>query len=72
LNVSITRGRCKTIAFLSRPLLEAPVAAFENDRVAEGIAFMQGLWRWAEQKGSAELRFLGGAASVTVHRVTAR
>src|SRR6185436_230094 len=49
LNVAVTRARMKTIVFLSRPLLEPPVAAFEDDRVAEGIAFMQGLWRFAER-----------------------
>jgi len=51
LNVSITRGRAKTIVFLSRALTEPPIQAFDDDRNAEGIAFMQGLVRFAEKHG---------------------
>jgi hypothetical protein len=51
LNVSITRARSKTIAFLPRPLIEPPIAAFEDDETAEGIAFMQGLVQHASHNG---------------------
>ena len=51
LNVSVTRARTKSILFLSRALLQPPIQALDNDEVAEGIAFMQGLTRWAEQHG---------------------
>jgi hypothetical protein len=51
LNVSITRARSKTIAFLPRPLIEPPIAAFEDDETAEGIAFMQGLVQYARRNG---------------------
>ena len=51
LNVSITRARAKTIVFLPKPLIEPPIVAFEDDRIAEGIAFMQGLVSFAEHEG---------------------
>jgi hypothetical protein len=51
LNVSITRARSKSIVFLPKPLLEPPVQAFEADWMAEGIAFMQGLFNWARREG---------------------
>jgi hypothetical protein len=53
LNVAITRARCKTIVFLPRPLVEPPLAAYEDDRIAEGVAFMQGLVHFAERTGRA-------------------
>jgi DNA replication ATP-dependent helicase Dna2 len=71
LNVAITRGRSKTIVFLPRPLLGAPVAAFEDDRVAEGIGFMQGLWRWAEHHGESTELQLAPEGRLTIHRVHA-
>jgi hypothetical protein len=72
LNVAITRARSKTIVFLPRPLLEAPVAAFEDDTIAEGIAFMQGLWRWAEEHGEPAMGAqLGDGASLIIHAVGA-
>jgi hypothetical protein len=71
LNVSITRGRAKTICFLPRPLLEPPVAAFEDDRIAEGIGFMQGLWRFAERHGDHHSVTLDDGAVLHVHRVRA-
>lgn len=43
LNVAITRARMKTVVFLSRSLLEPPLQALDQDDVAAGIAFMQGL-----------------------------
>jgi len=61
LNVSITRGRAKTIVFLSRALTEPPIQAFDDDRNAEGIAFMQGLVRFAEKHGEeAQFQPTGG------------
>ncbi len=71
LNVAITRARAKTIVFLPLPLLEPPIAAFEDDRIAEGIAFMQGLWRFAETSGEASSRDLGDGALLRTFRVSA-
>jgi hypothetical protein len=71
LNVAITRARAKTILFLPRPLLEPPVAAFDDDRIAEGIGFMQGLWRFAERHGDRAERALDDGAVLHVHRVSA-
>ena len=51
LNVSITRARAKTVVFLTRPLIEPPIQAFEDDRSAAGIAFMQGLVQFARRHG---------------------
>lgn len=69
LNVAITRSRVKTVAFLPRPLLEPPVAAFEDDRIAEGIGFMQGLWRFAEREGESVQIDLDNGARLSTHRV---
>jgi DNA replication ATP-dependent helicase/nuclease Dna2 len=71
LNVSITRARAKTIVFLPLPLLEPPVAAFEDDAIAEGIAFMQGLWRFAEVEGDQTIHELDDGAQVRAHTVKA-
>ena len=71
LNVAITRARMKTIVFLSRPLLEPPVAAFEDDRIAEGIGFMQGLWRFAERNGVEATHDLPGGGHVRTYAVPA-
>ena len=46
LNVAMTRARAKSIVFLPRPLLDPPIQALASDRVADGIAFMQGLANW--------------------------
>ena len=53
LNVSITRARTKTIVFLPRPLIEPPMQVYEDDRLCEGVAFMQGLVQFAEHRGEA-------------------
>ncbi len=71
LNVSITRARAKTIVFLPLPLLEPPVAAFEHDEIAAGIAFMQGLGRFAELEGELSEHPLDGGANMFVYRVPA-
>jgi hypothetical protein len=41
------------IVFLPKPLLEPPVQAFEQDWMAEGIAFMQGMFNWARREGES-------------------
>jgi DNA replication ATP-dependent helicase Dna2 len=51
LNVAITRARAKSIVFLPRPLLDPPIQALDSDRVADGIAFMQGLANWCSDAG---------------------
>ncbi len=53
LNVSITRARTKTIVFLPRPLIEPPMQVYEDDRLCEGVAFMQGLVQFAQHRGEA-------------------
>lgn len=55
LNVAITRGRAKSIVLLPRPLLEPPIQALDNDRTADGIAYMQGLANWCTETASREL-----------------
>ena len=51
LNVSTTRARSKTIAFMSRTLLEPPIQALDIPNVADGIAYMQGLMHWIQRGG---------------------
>jgi DNA replication ATP-dependent helicase Dna2 len=51
LNVSITRARAKTIVFLPRPLIEPPIQAYEDETLAAGVAFMQGLVQFARRHG---------------------
>ena len=71
LNVSITRARAKTIVFLPRPLIEPPIRAFEDESVAAGIAFMQGLVQFAERHGDAIVHELHGTAGrLFLHRVS--
>ncbi|MBO0706723.1 MAG: ATP-dependent helicase, partial [Candidatus Dormibacteraeota bacterium] len=70
LNVSITRARAKTIVFLPRPLIEPPIAAYEDETIAEGVAFMQGLVRFAEQHGErSEHRLKSGDGRLVLLRV---
>jgi hypothetical protein len=69
LNVSITRARAKAIVFLSRALIEPPVQAFEDDAIAEGVAFMQGLVQFAQREGHASEHDLGAGARLTAYRV---
>jgi hypothetical protein len=71
LNVSTTRARAKTIVFLPRPLIEPPIMAFEDDRIAEGIAFMQGLVRFAEREGESSMTTLGDSARLHLLRLPA-
>jgi DNA replication ATP-dependent helicase Dna2 len=71
LNVSITRARAKTIVFLPRPLIEPPIVAFEDDRIAEGIAFMQGLVRFAEHGGEASTFTPSPGATLRLFRTKA-
>ena len=69
LNVSITRGRAKTIVFLPRPLIEPPIHAFEDDRIAEGVAFMQGLVRFSERVGAASNHALDASVRLKLVRL---
>lgn len=46
LNVAVTRARMKTVIFLPRPLLEPPMQVLDDDEVAEGVSYMQGLMHW--------------------------
>ncbi len=72
LNVSITRARAKAIVFLPRPLIEPPMQVYEDERLCEGVAFMQGLVRFAEHRGPV-LRFpQPESGELTVYRVPAR
>jgi hypothetical protein len=50
LNVAITRARAKTILFLPRPLLEPPIQVLDDNEVAEGVAYMQGLVHWCQEQ----------------------
>jgi hypothetical protein len=72
LNVAMTRARAKTIVFLPKPLIEPPVAAFENEQIAEGIAFMQGLVRFAEHEGESSSHPLLNDAALHLYRVPLR
>ena len=61
LNVSITRARGKTVLLVSRALLEPPIQALDDDDVADGIAYMQGLVHWCIAAGGVtEYSTLGG------------
>jgi hypothetical protein len=62
LNVSITRARAKTIVFLPRPLIEPPIQAYEDETIAAGVAFMQGLVSFAERHGEARDHMMAGSA----------
>src|SRR5262249_5706293 len=68
LNVSITRARTKTIVFLPRPLIEPPMQVYEDDRLCDGVAFMQGLVQFAEHRGEV-LRYPQEAGELRVCRV---
>ncbi|MFT5682309.1 MAG: DNA replication ATP-dependent helicase Dna2 [Myxococcota bacterium] len=70
LNVSITRGRAKTVVCLPRPLLDATPAVLEDDEAAEGLAYMRRLLRMMEEQGEVDRFLLGdGGVSVDVYRV---
>jgi len=72
LNVAITRARAKTIVFLPRPLIEPPIQAYEDEAIAEGVAFMQGLVQFGQRHGETTVHPLeDGAATLTLHRVGA-
>jgi hypothetical protein len=69
LNVAITRARAKTVLLLPRPLIEPPIHAFEDDRIANGIAFMQGLVHFAEHHGERTVHALSPPARLVLLRV---
>jgi hypothetical protein len=72
LNVSITRARTKAIVFLPRPLIEPPLQVYEDDELSDGVAFMQGLVRFAEHRGGVLRYPQPGAGELKVYRVPAR
>jgi hypothetical protein len=72
LNVSITRARTKAIVFLPRPLIEPPLQVYEDDQLSDGVAFMQGLVRFAEHRGGVLRYPQPGAGELKVYRVPAR
>ena len=69
LNVAVTRAKAKTVVFLPRPLVEPPIQAYEDDRIAEGVAFMQGLVRFAKRHGEEQRFPLEEGAALLVYRV---
>ena len=71
LNVSITRARTKAIVFLPRPLIEPPMQVYEDDRLCDGVAFMQGLVRFAEHRGQVLRYPQPEAGELKVYRVPA-
>jgi hypothetical protein len=67
MNVSITRGRAKTIVLLSRQLLDPPVTVLDDPATADGVAFIQGLADWAET-GESTLVQLGDTVRLALLR----
>jgi hypothetical protein len=72
LNVAITRARAKSIVLLSQTLIEPPLVAYEDETIAEGVAFMQGLVWYARRNATHMTHDLGNGASLTLLRVFAR
>jgi DNA replication ATP-dependent helicase Dna2 len=68
LNVSITRGRSKTIAFLSRQLLAPSMEIITNDEFSESVTFMRNLEKYAAHNGETE-DFSFGDVELKVYRV---
>ena len=59
------RARVKTILLVSRALLEPPIQALEDDDVADGIAYMQGVAHWCATEGeSTEFEITDGRLTV--------
>jgi superfamily I DNA and/or RNA helicase len=71
LDVSITRGRANTVVFLYGALTEPSIQAFGDDRNAEGIAFMQGLVRFAEKRGEESSIPIADGVTLRLLRVRA-
>jgi DNA replication ATP-dependent helicase Dna2 len=67
LNLSNTRARSKTIAFMSCTLLAPPIQALDTPQVADGIAYMQGPMHWIERRGET-IEMTPDGHRVTVHR----
>lgn len=67
LNVAITRARAKTVLFVPRPLLEPPIQVLDQDDVAEGVSFMQGLVHWCIDQTSP-VEVAAGGGRMTVYR----
>jgi len=54
LNVALTRGRCKSIICMPRPLLEASPQVLDVEPAAAGLAFMRSLVELLEREGEEE------------------
>ena len=67
LNVSITRGRSKTVLCLPRPLLEATPQVLDVPAAASGLAFMRRLVALVEQSGEV-LTFEGDEVEARILR----
>ncbi|MGG1680255.1 AAA domain-containing protein [Neobacillus sp. NRS-1170] len=68
LNVSITRGRSKTILFLSRQLMSPALEIITNDDLSEGVHFMRNIEKYAEANGET-VDFQFGDVGLKVYRV---
>lgn len=68
LNVSITRGKKKTIVFLSRQLLSPSLEIITDDELSEGVSFMRNLEKYAEEHGET-VGFQFGEVELKVHRL---
>jgi superfamily I DNA and/or RNA helicase len=71
LNVAITRAKAKSVVLLPQTLIEPPLAAYEEETIAEGVAFMQGLIWYARRNATPVTHDLGNGASLTLSRVPA-
>ena len=49
--MSVTRGRGKTIVFLSRQLFSPAFEIIMNGELSEGVNFMRNLEKFEEEKG---------------------
>jgi hypothetical protein len=67
LNVALTRGRCKTVVCLPRPLLEASPQVLDVEAAAVGLGFMRQLVAEVEKAGE-ELLFEGDGVEARVLR----
>ena len=67
LNVAMTRGRCKSIICLPRPLLEASPQVLDVESAANGLAFMRSMVELLEKEGE-EVTFEGDEVEARILR----
>ena len=67
LNVANTRARMKTVLFLPRPLLEPPIQVLDDEEVAEGVAYRQGLMHWCRDQSDL-IEVTEGGSTMTIYR----